>query len=244
MPFTVQNVIDRARQLINEQQAGLYLDNQPGLIHAVNAGIQQFYNDVLGLLRQQGPVNPHHHFVRYFIQVTDDRLDAGDQDIGPLDEDHDETLSVGIAQPEAEIGGTARHYIYRPAMPIAHVEEFLVLVSRNVGIRQGLAAWHPYRDVENNVNYVRVYVYPGRNGVPQESTPYRHIFLNSPEVLTTLTGGTGQVKLPSKYMDPIVWYMIAHAVSRERKAYDSYLALAQAQAAGVAGVSAQQSSRQ
>lgn len=239
---TAQDVIDRVRQVLNESEAGLYTDTPANLLQALNGGGLHFHRDVLAAVRQQGPLDPGHPYVRHFIRTGTDTLSTNDATIAVPD-DLEEILTVLIGpQGDGTItgsGGLSGERIMRPAQRVANADEGLMHVSRIHGPRQGLAAWHPIND--SGTLEIQLYVYPGNNGIPTQSLPYRLIYVKLPDRAATISD---TLSWPWDYMDPLVWYACAHAVPRERKMYDAYLGLGQAQVPGIAGIYPQQGQQQ
>lgn len=207
---TAQDAIDRARELLNEQAAGLYNDTAAGFFHWVTSGIRHFHREVMQaiLAANQGQLPQVHQYVRHWIIETEAVMVAGTQDYA-LPDTVDILLFVMTGDP------------YRLAERTNSAAQALNELSRLVGPRAGVAKW-----TMAPANEIRFFVSPGIDGVPSEATPYR---ITSTKLVTRVISSATVLDLPWEYMDTALWYIMAQAVVKERKVYDAFLTMGREQ---------------
>lgn len=209
---TVQSLIDRSREILNETASGLYVDSPAGFIGWCAAAQNAQHQFAKKQLRNQGPLSGQldHPYLRHWRLVTAANTVSGTQEYSYSTADnHDEVLFIRYGSP------------LRKAVRVDLLDDALSNLSRILGARPGLALWAPY-----SATQFRIHVIPGRDGVPREATAYEVWCLKTPTRFT-LVGDL--LDVPYEYTNGIVWYMNAMAVMKERKLSEAFMGIAQAE---------------
>lgn len=206
---SVQTIINRSRQQLN--QVGQKLHNENEYIKYVSLAGQAQYRFVLKILESEGkPVDKAHHYMRHFARLDSKNTEVNKQDYN-FDATHERTLSISYGKP------------LRLVHRVSTEEEAIAELSRLFGASRSRAAWmHRPSTAANNA--FRLWVVPGRQGIPQSIVPYAVWYLKRPTRFTTVVE---LMDVPEEYTEGIVWKASALAVVKERKVSEMFEQLAQ-----------------
>ena len=207
---TVQDVLDIARETLNEVSPGFWKDTRGGLVGLVNIAHNAMCRYVFKVLKEQakqsgGILDAGHPFLENFITREQANTVAGTQDytFPALSE---EVLYILYGSP------------LRLATKVNFWWDALNNVSDIMGPSPTQALWAPLPSRQ-----FRLYVRPGRDGVPQAVAPYEVHYLKYP---TRLTAVTDSLDVPWTYIDGVVYETISQAVPKERAQGQGFMAMA------------------
>jgi hypothetical protein len=198
-------MVDAARGLLNEPTQAFWLDNANETIRWVSQGQTAQHKDTMRALAAKGLADDtSNDYVAQFVKMQSGSTAAGTAEYA-LPTDHERTLFVRY--------GTPPRLAERAPLQF----EAMSKLSRFFGTQPDRALWSPGAG-----KFIRLYVAPGVDGVPQEVKVYELWYLKVPTKLAALAT---TLDVTDEYTEAIVAYTLKQAaikLLKDPSAYDEW----------------------